>query len=54
MYNVKNSYEEKGKKVKYIKTTKVYERCQADTVKPFQDLNMNWKYKYGGSLYYWN
>ena len=34
------------KRVKHIRTTKVYERYQADTVKFSQDLNMNGKYKY--------
>ena len=28
-------------KIKHIRTTKVYERYQADTVKLSQDLNMN-------------
>ena len=34
------------KRVKHIRTTKVYERYQADTVKLSQDLNINGKYKY--------
>ena len=31
---------------KAIRTTKVYERYQADNVKLSHDLNMNGKYKY--------
>ena len=42
---MKNTYQEKGKKIKHISTTKVYERYQADTMKLSQDLNMNGIYK---------
>ena len=38
--------ERKVKIVKHIKTTKVYERYQADTMKLSKDLIMNGKYKY--------
>ena len=37
--------ERQKKRVKHIRTTKIYERYQADTVKLSQDLNMNGKYK---------
>ena len=37
---------ERQQKVNHSRTTKVYERYQADTVKLSRDLNINGKYKY--------